>query len=240
MEQEVETVDTVETGVVDNSDNSDSRPEWLPEKFNDPAELGKAYKSLESKLGEKEETLREQLKEELHQERFGNRPASSGDYELPEIVNQEEGFNNELLQWWADHAYENGYSQEQFKDGIERFAEFTAPKDDVNLDTERQALGDNADARIEAASMWAEQFFPEEVLPAIELMCQKHEGIVALEMMMQKMRDPSMDQNTNVASGLDQATLEEMSRDERYWNPARRDMNFVRQVDDGYKKLYNG
>ena len=33
-------------------------PEWLPEKFNDPADLGKAYKALESKLGEKEEDIR--------------------------------------------------------------------------------------------------------------------------------------------------------------------------------------
>jgi len=239
MEQEAESVEAVET--VDNPDNSDNqRPEWLPEKFNDPAELGKAYKSLESKLGEKEETLREQLKEELHQERFGNRPASSGDYELPEMINPEEGFNNELLQWWADHSYENGYSQEQFQSGIERFAQYAGPDAQVDIEAELKQLGDNGEARVEAASMWAEQFFPEEVLPAIELMCQKHQGIVALEMMMQKMRDPSVSENTNVASGLDQPTLEEMSRDERYWNPAKRDMNFVRQVDEGYKKLYNG
>ena len=237
MEQEVETVETVETPVVETAESE--RPEWLPEKFSDPAELGKAYKSLESKLGEKEESIKEQLKEELLQERFGNRPETSGDYELPEIVNEEEGFNNELLQWWADHAYENGFSQDQFKEGIERFAEFTAPQG-PDIEAETKALGDNAEARIEAASMWAEQFFPEEVLPAIELMCQKHEGIVALETMMQKMRDPSVSENTSVASGLDQTVLEEMARDERYWNPAKRDMNFVRQVDEGYKKLYNG
>lgn len=234
MEQEAE---TVETGVDDSLDSQ--RPEWLPEKFSDPAELGKAYKSLESKLGEKEESIKEQLKEELLQERFGNRPETSGDYELPETINSEEGFNNELLQWWADHAYENGFSQDQFQEGIERFAEFTV-SEGPDLEAETRALGDNAEARIDAASMWAEQFFPEEVLPAIELMCQKHEGIVALEMMMQKMRDPAIEQNTNVASGLDQTVLEDMARDERYWNPAKRDMNFVRQVDEGYKKLYNG
>jgi len=233
MEQEVDTVDTVDTGVVDTNE----RPEWLPEKFNDPAELGKAYKSLESKLGEKEETIRSQIKEELNQERFGNRPATSGDYELPDIVDQETGFNNELLQWWADHAFENGYSQDQFADGIERFAEFTAPKG-IDFETEIAALGDNAQARIDAASMWAEQFFPQEIIPAIELMCQKHEGIVALEMMMSKLRDPSMNQDANVAASTTQADLEEMMRDERYWNPARRDANFVRQVDEGYKKLY--
>jgi hypothetical protein len=33
------------------SDNTTSRPEWLPEKFNSPDELARAYSELESKLG---------------------------------------------------------------------------------------------------------------------------------------------------------------------------------------------
>ena len=232
MEQEAEVIET-------NEEVATERPEWLPEKFSDPAELGKAYKSLESKLGEKEEVLKEQVKEELIQERFGDRPNSSGDYELPEVVNAEEGFNNELLQWWADHSYENGFSQEKFKEGIEKFAEYAGPEQ-VDMEAEAKALGDNSDARIEAASVWAEQFFPEEVLPAIELLCQKHEGIIALEMMMEKLKDPSVDSPSNPAATTSQADLEEMARDERYWNPAKRDRNYVKQVDDGYKKLYNG
>ena len=48
-----ETKETTET-TVDQVTTSE-RPEWLPEKFNDPSELGKAYKELESKLGQKEE-----------------------------------------------------------------------------------------------------------------------------------------------------------------------------------------
>lgn len=34
-------------------DNSDERPEWLPEKFKSPADLAKAYSELEKKLGSK-------------------------------------------------------------------------------------------------------------------------------------------------------------------------------------------
>ena len=33
------------------------RPEWLPEKFNDPAELAKSYTELESKLGAKRDDI---------------------------------------------------------------------------------------------------------------------------------------------------------------------------------------
>lgn len=34
-------------------DNSEDRPEWLPEKFKSPADLAKAYSELEKKLGSK-------------------------------------------------------------------------------------------------------------------------------------------------------------------------------------------
>ena len=54
------------------------RPEWLPEKFNDPSELGKAYKELESKLGQKEEDIKAKLMEELDQPKEGV-PDSFGD-----------------------------------------------------------------------------------------------------------------------------------------------------------------
>jgi len=30
-----------------------------------------------------------------------------------------------------------------------------------------------------------------------------------------------------------------MMQDERYWNPARRSDDYVKQVQEGYKKLYN-
>ena len=213
------------------------RPEWLPEKFSDPAELGKAYKSLESKLGEKEEDIKARLTEELNQERYGNRPQSAGDYELPDIVDEAEGFNNELLQWWADHAYENGFSQDQFKEGIEKFAEFTQDKG-IDVEAEMSKLGDNAQARIDTVSMFANQFFPEEVIPAIERLCQGHDGIIALEAIMNAVKDPSMTGDTNVTATTTEADLQEMMRDERYWNPSRRDNNFVKQVDEGFKKLY--
>ena len=45
------------------------RPEWLPEKFNDPAELAKSYSELDSKLGAK----REDIIKEHDAERFINR-----------------------------------------------------------------------------------------------------------------------------------------------------------------------
>ena len=42
----------------------------------------------------------------------------------------------------------------------------------------------------------------------------------------------------NISSNFNEIELQEMQRDERYWNPAKRDNNFVDQVNEGYKKLY--
>ena len=39
--------------------------------------------------------------------------ASAGEYELPESIDPELANENELLQWWANEAWENGYNQEE-------------------------------------------------------------------------------------------------------------------------------
>jgi hypothetical protein len=212
------------------------RPEWLPEKYKSPEDLAKAYKELETKLGTKEEDLRKKLQEELVAEAYKDRPASAGEYQLPDFVVEEEAVNNELLSWWADHAFENGYSQDEFAKGIEIYMKsMPAPPD---LAVEAKKLGDNSNQRIEAASAFAMKFFPEETLPAIERLCESAEGIVALEVMMEAMKDGSFAQAANPASGVSAADLREMMKDERYWNPSKRDNDFIKKVDAGFKKIY--
>ena len=110
-----------------------------------------------------------------------------------------------------------------------------APPD---LTQERGKLGDNANQRIEAASMFATKFFPAETMPAIERLCESAEGIVALEVMMEAMKDGSFSGTANPANGNSEADLKSMMKDERYWNVAKRDEAFVKQVDAGFKKIY--
>ena len=105
--------------------------------------------------------------EELNRPKEGV-PASAGDYELPDFVDVEEAANNDLLKQWADHCHSNGYTNEEFQRGLELYA--SALPQEADLEAEAANLGDNADARIEAASLFASKFFPEDVLPAIERM----------------------------------------------------------------------
>ena len=85
------------------------RPEWLPEKYKTPEDLAKGYKELESKIGTKEEDLRSKIIQELEEKAFSERPADKGDYQLPEIIDESMAVDNDLLSWWADHAFENGF-----------------------------------------------------------------------------------------------------------------------------------
>ena len=43
--------------------------------------------------------------------------------------------------------------------------------------------------------------------------------------------------DTEPANRLDLQTLESMMNDERYWNPAKKDLNYIREVTEGYNKL---
>lgn len=213
--------------------------ELLLGKYKSPDDLAKAYKELESKLGSKEEDLRSKILEELQSEAFKDRPSSAGDYQLPDIVDSDSGVDNELLQWWAEHSYENGYSQEEFAKGIEMYAKAVMGSQ-PDLEAETKKLGDNSSQRIEAANLFANKFFPKEVLPAIGRMCESAEGIMALEVIMEAMKDGSFAGEATPASGLSQADLNEMMRDPRYGlgNPAARDADFVKKVNDGFKQLY--
>ena len=212
------------------------RPEWLPEKFNTPEDMAKSYTSLSTKLGEKVEEVRERLMSELSEQASEGVPASVGDYELPDYLNEEEAIESETLKSWADHCFENGYTHDEFKKGIDMY--MSAFPNETDLEAESERLGDNSESRIEAASLFANKFFPEETIPAIERMFESAEGVVAMEAIMEALKDSSVSEQTNISSNFNEIELQEMQKDERYWNPAKRDNNFVNQVNDGYKKLY--
>lgn len=226
---------TEERDFVVAEDSQPQRPEWLPEKYNTGEDLAKAYKELESKLGTKEEDIRSKIIEEIQTEAFSERPESAGDYQLPDIVNEEMAVDNELLKWWADHSYENGFSQEEFNKGIEMYAQAIGSQE-PDLDAEAAKLGDNANDRIQAASMFANKFFPEQAIPAVERMCESHEGILALEAVMEAMKDGSFTAETQPSAGQSEADLREMMNDPRYYKD--RDPHFVKQVTEGFQALY--
>lgn len=228
---QAETTETTQT------EASSQTQELLLGKYKSVDDLAEAYKSLESKIGAKEEDYRSKILEELQTEAYKDRPASAGDYKLPDIIDDEASVDSGLLKWWSEHAYENGYSQEEFEQGIEMYAQAVMGSQ-PDLEAEAKKLGDNANTRIEAASAFAMKFFPESALPAIERMCESHEGIIALEHIMSAMKDGSFSGETQRAEAVSEQKLREMMLDERYHNPVKRDPHFIKQVEEGFRKLY--
>jgi hypothetical protein len=232
----MEQTDNVEVAAATEAPVSD-RPEWLPEKFKSPEDMALSYSELESKLGQGEDALRSKIVSELEQEAYSSRPATAGDYNIPEAVDPELATDNALFQWWANHAYENGYSQEEFEDGISQYAEALEAMQ-PDLDAERQLLGDNADARIEAVDLWSKKFFPEEFADVVIGIGQSAKGIEALEFLMSQMQGSSVSPDGQPAGRTSEADLRSMMQDPRYWNPVKRDAGYVKQVEEGFSQLY--
>jgi len=217
------------------------RPEWLPEKFKSPSDMAEAYSNLESKLGSSEKDVRESLIKELEEEAYANRPETVGDYKLPEVIDESLAVDNQLLQWWANHSFENGFSQEEFEQGIQLYAESSdanTPDYDAIVEEEMGKLGDNATARTEAVGLFANKFFPAEQLSAIERMCETAEGVLALEHIMENMREGGPATASTPVHQVSESELKSMMMDDRYHNPTKRDPDFVKQVQDGFQKLY--
>jgi len=238
-------VEAEDSGIVTEGGNPMLEPEAapdplaaLPEKFKSLEDMVESYSNLESKIGAKEETFRDQFMKEMEEQAYANRPAEVGDYVLPDSIDDEMATDNPLLQWWANTAFENGYSQDEFAEGIEMYV--NAVNADVpDYDAEIEKLGDNASARTEAASLFANQFFPEEMLGAVERMCETAEGIMVLEHVMDAMREGGPSNGAVEVSRETEADLRQMMLDPRYHDPARRDPTFVKQVDDGFKRMFS-
>ncbi len=109
----------------------------------------------------------------------------------------------------------------------------------IDADAEIEKLGDNANARIEAAALFSKQFFPEQHMDSIERLTETAEGIETLEFIMEKLQSPSLGSDGTPSGKITEAGLREMMQDERYWHPARRNNDFIQEVNDGFQKLYN-
>ena len=218
---------------------TEERPEWLPEKYKTGEDLAKAYKELESKLGTKDKDIRAEVLKQIEEESFKDRPDSAGDYQLPDFVDVDNiDTNDETLKWWADHAFTYGFSQEEFAEGLEKVMQ---AQDAYLPDPEEEIkkLGDNANVRLEAVDLFARQFFPEEYMESIEDLASTAEGVQALEFIMAKLQSPAIGSDGTPVDRITEEGLREMMADEKYWHPARRNADFIKQVNEGFQKLYN-
>ena len=105
-----------------------------------------------------------------------------------------------------------------------------------DLDAEEAKLGDNAQTRIEAASMFAHKMFSEDQIPAIERLFQTADGVMVMETIMEAMKDGNFSEGAQPVAGKTEQQLREMMNDPRYWKD--RDPHFIQEVTEGYQQIY--
>ena len=217
----------------------EQRPEWLPEKFKNPEDFAKSYSSLERRLSEGEDGFREQFMEEISNAVAEDVPDSADDYELPEGIDEQLAADDPLLDWWANHSHANNFTQEEFQEGIEMYRLALMDKEGGEIDQEAEIaqLGDNAPERLDAVRSFSQEFFAEEEFAEIAELCATATGVKAMERIMSAMSETG-DIQSQASGGLNEDALKEMMRDERYWKQGQRDLNFVKEVDEGFEKLY--
>ena len=228
------------------------RPEYIPEKFwnidkgeVNMEEFGKSYTNLEKYVGGKKEELRDQIVDELQQEAIAERPEKVEGYELPKLpdgVTEELVNANPMTDWWRNFCYENAYDQEVFEDGVNKYVDMYVGNQ-VDIDAEKEKLGENADARLDAVNNWASSVFSPEQYEAISsTLGQSVDGIEALEKMM-NMNKQTISNAQNFTQPERPLTIEDvrsMMKDKRYFDPKERDESYVRKVDDAFARLYRG
>jgi len=236
-EQEVlEEVPAEETPVAE-------RPEHIPEKFwkegnVDVDEMAKSYVQLESYVGGKEDALREKLIEELANEHAETVPENYELPKLPEGITEEMVQENPMYSWWQETAKTNGMNQEEYEAGINAYVEMMQSQQ-PNLEKEMEALGENANSRIDAVNAWASKNFPPEEYEAIQYsLGTSASGIQALERIMEMNKTGvRSEQFTQPEKQLTMADARAMMQDKRYYDPRYRDDAYVAKVDAAFRML---
>lgn len=219
------------------------RPEWLPEKFwvdDAPSyeNLAKSYSELEKMRG----NMKEAVAQEFEAQRIAQRPEAATDYKLPESenLNSEQLAASPIVEWWRNFAHEQGYNQEQFENAINNYAQVELSRIEESYKQEMAQLGENAEARIEAVSLWMNNTFDEAQREALADACTSASGVAAVEKIIDMLKATG---NVDEAAfekppEVTREEVEKMMQDRRYWHPADRDPAFVKKVEDFFSKSF--
>lgn len=224
----------------------ESRPEWLPEKFFNEGKpqyeaLANSYAELSTKFTAKRDEIVSEVREELASN--SNRPETADLYELPgempDFVNADEMKTHPITEWWRAHAFEKGYSNEEFQAGIAQFIEAQGNQG-VDSAAEVKALGDNATARLTAAGLWVTNTITDPgELEAIHTIAQTANGVRLIERLMKMNGEykPGSEDGGGAPSEpeVTKADIELLMSKPEYWNPQRRDPAVVKKVEDWFK-----
>jgi hypothetical protein len=248
MTDDVNTDDTVvdsgDTGDAGDTGNTEvaERPENVPEKFWD-AEAGqlrsdallKSYTELE-----KSWVNPDKLKTQWEEERLATRPETPADYALPddERFDPEALSSSPIVDLWRNAAHEAGVGQEKFNDVLVQYAEKIGEQTAAQLESEFEALGENAQSRIDAAGQWASKYFKDGELGAVQQIASTAAGVSVLEKFMKATRESGAlaEEGSPTDSADTIESIEKLMQTRAYYSPADFDPAVRKRVEEFFKK----
>tara|TARA_B100000745_G_scaffold295464_1_gene239574 strand:+ start:682 stop:1470 length:789 start_codon:yes stop_codon:yes gene_type:complete len=228
------------------------RPEYIPEKYWDDItgrarveDLGKGYIELASKLGQRDDKMKEEMSTQIKAEMREGVPGTAEEYIYTPsegIVPEGMAFNldkeNEQYVEFGKTAHNLGLNQEQFNSVMDLYV-----RNEMAYMPDKKAeltkLGDNGQARIERIDLWAKANLTEQSYNSVVKQATSGEFIIAMEELIRKTGSSDLEGQGDMQKQgpLDRGELEQMMRDPKYRDPRHRDDAFVRRVEEGFKAL---
>ena len=155
---------------------SGDTPDWFrADKYGSVEDQAKAYPELAKRFG-------------------GFEAAPEGDYVMPENFNGQ-FVDQALIDIVGELGKENNMSQTMFNQMIGKIDEFYTQHDEQNIAAQMEALGENAEQRIQDVNDWLNANAPEELLGFITDNAQNAQVVEALEFFIGKSKGTPLANN---------------------------------------------
>ena len=212
------------------------RPDWLPQKFENPEQLSHAYGELEKRHYQRTDDLKKTVAEEMQEEAFADVPEVPQDYKVSEDLGMEIPEDDPMLNWWKDRSHQLGLSDKEFNGFIKEYHEM-ASQSGPNTELEIQALGEYGEKRVERVNEWFKSNMEQENYEVLSQMAITAPLIKSLENIMELAGQPSVSiqDNNELKDSLTKDDLKNMMKDPRYFQ--QNDPVFRQKVKAGFDQL---
>lgn len=230
------------------------RPPELPEKFWNPEtgeirvpELTRSYVELEKWRSQGVDALKPVVEEELKAKLREGAPETPDAYELPtrEELKLPEGLdfdpNNPTVGKFRELAHKYGVSKEDFKAIMADYAAEVVGSYDPQAELAK--LGDTAQARISAVQSVLKAKLGDEGLEALKPAIVDAQSFTALEKLLSEtgtLKPAEGGGAPGTAGGETLADIEKLMNDPRYYDPVKRDISYIEDVQARLRKLQPG